>query len=162
MRTGWKTALPALALLLAGLTGLAAAGQGPLRLGLEFGEPSAVLIIRPAPLDFKIGYNFAAGSESLFLSGDYRIVSGRRLFSGEEVLELLHLFMGLGAYAQLRTAEGVADPLTLGGRVPLGLQVFLLDAKLELFLELCPTVSFLPALSWGGLQGYLGFTLPVR
>ena len=162
MDTRGKTGVLVAVLLLAGLAGLAAAGKGPLRLGLEFGDPNAVLIIRPAPFDFKLGYNFAEGSESVFLSGDYRIVNGRQLFRGEEVLELFHLFLGLGAYAQLRTAEGAEDPLTLGGRVPVGLQVFLLDGKLELFLEVCPTVDFLPALGWGGLQGFLGFTLPIR
>ncbi len=151
-----QTAFLVLVLLLAGLSGLSAAGKGPLRLGLELGNPNAVIIIRPAPLDFRIGYNFTAGNESLFLSGDYRIISGRPL------VEMFDLFVSLGAYAQLDVAAGSSSAVTLGGRVPVGVQVFLLDNKLELFLELCPTVSFLPALSWAGVQGFLGFTLPVR
>jgi len=40
-------------------------------------------------------------------------------------------------------------------------QAFLLDNVLELFLEVAPTVNFLPALDWGGLQGYIGFTFRI-
>lgn len=156
MNRGLKIAAVASLLLLAGLAGLSAAGKGPLRLGLEFGNPNAVIIVRPAPFDFKLGYNFASGHENIFLSGDYRIVSGYQL------IEFLHLFLGVGAYVQLYTAGDAADAFAFGGRIPLGLQAFLLDSKLELFLELCPTVSFLPALDFGGMMGFLGFTLPIR
>jgi len=127
-----------------------AAGKGSLRLGLEFGNPNAVLIIRPAPMDFRIGYNFAQ-SGYLFLSADYRILNGY------QIADFLHFFLGVGAYTNIYFEP--AD-FSLGARIPLGLQVFLFDNVLELFLEVAPTVGFLPALSaFPEWQGYIGFTI---
>ena len=73
MKRGLKVLTILVVLLALGAVGAWAKGPGGLRLGLEFGNPNAVLIIRPAPLDFRIGYNFAAPGY-LFLSADYRIV----------------------------------------------------------------------------------------
>ena len=139
-----------LVVLLALAAGSASArGKSSLRLGLEFGNPNAVLIIRPAPFDFKIGYNFTDPG-SLFLSFDYRVVSGYQL------IDFLHFFLGVGAYGQL-----ILEPTTfdLGARIPLGLQVFLIDNVLELFLEAAPALGFLPTPHWAGFQGYVGFTI---
>ena len=137
-------------LLVLAAAGASAKGSGGLRLGLEFGNPNAVIIIRPAPFDFKIGYNFTDPG-SLFLSADYRIVSGYQL------IDFLHFFLGLGVYGEL-----VFDPtvFSLGARIPLGLQVFLIDNVLELFLEVAPTVGFLPTITaFPEWQGYIGFTI---
>jgi len=125
--------------------------MGGLRLGLEFGDPIAVLIIRPAPFDFKIGYDFG-GNGWLFLSADYRIVSGY------QVIDFLHLFLGVGAYTQIYFEQ--AGDLELGLRIPIGLQVFLVDSVIELFLEVAPTVGFMPTIqAFPRWQGYLGFTV---
>lgn len=132
---------------------LFAKGSGSLRLGLEFGDPQLALIIRPAPLDFKVGYSFTDNAW-LFLSGDYRIISGYQL------IDFLHMFLGVGVYCQIYFDQ--VDQSELGLRIPVGLQVFLLDNVLELFLEVAPTVNFIPELTalerW---QGFIGFTILV-
>ncbi len=134
-------------------TTVSAADKGSLRLGLEFGDPMAVLIIRPAPFDFKIGYDLQDNGW-LFLSADYRIVSGY------PVIDFLHLFLGVGAYTQIYFQQ--ADALQLGLRIPVGLQVFLIDNVIELFLEVAPTVGFLPTIqAFPRWQGYFGFTILV-
>ncbi len=144
-----------LVLLVLGITG-ASAGDG-LRLGLEFGNPLAVIIIRPDPLDFKVGYNFDQNNPNIFLSADLRIISGYRL------IDFLHMFLGLGAYTDIYL-DGRDNAITLGARIPFGLQAFLFDRILELFVELAPTISFFPALQFNNVQGwhgYAGFTFQV-
>ena len=153
MKRGLKLFLIVMVLLAFGAMGASAKGKSNLRLGLEFGNPNAVLIIRPAPFDFKIGYNFA-GNEYLFLSADYRIISGYQL------VDFLHFFMGVGAYTYIHFDPG---DFNLGGRIPVGLQVFLIDNVVELFLEVAPTVGFLPALTaFPEWQGFIGFTILIR
>lgn len=132
--------------------------KGDLRLGLEFGNPTAVVIIRPAPFDFRVGYNFAPDKENIFLSGDYRIISGHQL------IDFLHLFLGVGIYTQVYFADRGDDQgqFDLGARLPFGLQAFLIKSTLELFVELAPTVEFLPTLQFNkfeGWHGYIGFTI---
>ncbi len=134
-------------------TSASAAGKGGLRLGLEFGEPLAVIIIRPAPFDFKIGYDFTDNAW-LFLSADYRIVSGYQL------IDFLHLFLSLGVYTQIYFDRD--DPVDLGMRIPIGLQAFLINNVLEIFLEVAPTIGFLPTIqAFPTWQGYIGFTILV-
>ena len=105
------------------------AERGTFRLGLEFGNPTAVIIIRPGNFDFKVGYDLRTNG-NLFLSADYRIISGYQL------IDFLHVFLGVGAYGQI-FFDGVS-PFELGARIPIGLQVFLLDSVLELFAEKPP------------------------
>ena len=142
-----------LLLLLAAVAFTASAKEkGGLRLGLEFGNPNAVIIIRPEPFDFKIGYNFAE-AVNLFLSADYRIISG------VQIVDVLHFFLGLGAYVQLHFTPTAVD---FGARIPIGLQAFLIDNVLEIFLEVAPTVGFLPTIvAFPEWQGYVGFTILV-
>lgn len=128
------------------------AERGTFRIGLEFGNPTAVIIIRPGHFDFKVGYDLRAEG-NLFVSADYRIISGYQL------VDFLHLFLGVGAYGQIFFGGG---PFELGARIPIGLQVFLLDSVLELFAEVAPTVGFLPTITaFPQWQGYVGFTLRV-
>ena len=148
------SALLLVVLLVVSTASVSAANKGSLRLGLEFGDPMAVLIIRPAPFDFKIGYSFDSANPWLFLSGDYRIVSGYQL------IDFLHLFLGVGAYVQIPFDQ--FDALELGLRIPFGLQVFLIDNVVELFVEVAPTVGFLPSIqAFQRWQGYFGFTILV-
>jgi hypothetical protein len=142
------------------LLALAAAGAwakgkstGGLRLGLEFGNPHAVLIIRPAPFDFRVGYNFTDNG-NLFFALDYRIVDRYR------IVDFLYLFLGVGLYTDIFFNPADFD---FGARIPVGLQVFLIDNVLELFLEVAPTVAFLPALlAFPEWQGFIGFTIKVH
>ncbi len=124
--------------------------KGGLRLGLEFGNPNAVLIIRPSPFDFKIGYNFVPAG-NLFISADYRILDGM------DIVDFLHFFLGLGLYVQLHFTPSTVD---FGARIPFGLQAFLIHDVLEIFVEVAPTVGFIPTLvAFPEWQGYIGFTL---
>ncbi len=153
MKRAFKVSAILVLLLVVAAATVSAADRGSLRLGLEFGDPIAVLIIRPAPFDFKIGYDFG-GNGWLFLSADYRIVSGY------QVIDFLHLFLGVGAYTQIYFQQ--TDALELGLRIPFGLQLFLVDNVIELFLEVAPTVGFLPTIqAFPRWQGYFGFTILV-
>ena len=153
MKRAFKVCAILILLLVVATATVSAADRSSLRLGLEFGDPMAVLIIRPAPFDFKIGYDFR-GNGWLFLSADYRIVSGY------QVIDFLHLFLCVGAYTQIDFQQ--ADALELGLRIPVGLQVFLVDNVIELFLEVVPTVGFLPTIqAFPRWQGYFGFTILV-
>ncbi len=153
MRKTGKVAVFVLVLLTLGVAS-AVARDGGLRVGLEVGDPPAVIIIRPAPLDFKIGYNFDRSNPYLFLSGDYRLISGYQL------VEFLHFFLGVGLYTQIYfNNPGSTD---FGARIPFGLQVFLFNSVLELFVEVAPTVGFLPAIRpFPHWQGWVGFTLRI-
>ncbi len=142
---------------------LAAAGglsAEPLRAGLEFGSPSGVIIIRPAPLDIKVGYDFsgigsAAQSDFLHVSCDYRIIDQYPL------VDFVSLFVSAGGYVQILTGD-VQDNVVLGARLPVGVQAFLVDGTIEIFLEIVPTVKLLPTIiAFDDWQGFIGFTVPV-
>jgi hypothetical protein len=151
VKRAFKVVVVLIVLFVAATATVSAANKGSFRLGLEFGDPIAVLIIRPAPFDFKIGYDFQDNGW-LFLSADYRIVSGYQL------IDFVHLFLGVGAYTQIYFQQ--SDALELGLRIPVGLQAFLVDNVIELFLEVAPTVGFLPGIeAFPRWQGYIGFTI---
>ena len=129
------------------------------RLGLEFGNPSAVIIYRPSNFDFKLGYNFASGSEFLFLSADYRIISGYQL------VDFVHFFLGVGGYGAFYSADrgGGDGQIDIGARIPVGLQAFLFGPTVELFLEVAPTVLFFPSIdAFNEFQGWVGFTILIK
>lgn len=137
---------------------LSVSAREGLRLGLEFGNPIAVVIIRPAPFDFKVGYDFREGNQNIFVSADYRLVSGY------QVIDFLHVFMGLGIYSQIYFEDRGDDQgqFDLGARIPLGLQAFLFKSAIEIFLELAPTINFVPSVEVNqldGWHGYAGFTI---
>jgi hypothetical protein len=62
----------------------------------------------------------------------------------------LNFYAGPGLYTAIRGGEPAT--ISLGARVPLGLNVFLLDF-FELFIEVAPTLGFLPDF---GIPGSLG------
>ena len=147
-----KSAIIALFVLTIALSAAYGESSG-IRAGLEFGEPNAVLILRLSPFDFKLGYSFV--NPFLFVSADYRILDGRPLF------EFLHYFLSAGAFAKINFT-GSASAFEAGLRIPVGLQMFLMDGFLELFLEVAPTVNFMNLASFPlPLQGYIGFTILV-
>jgi hypothetical protein len=131
------------------------------RIGIEAGSPSLVLIVRPEPFDIKVGYDFTglatggAGTNFIHVSGDIRLIDSYQL------IDFLHLFLSLGAYAQVQFVSGSAD-FALGARVPVGLQAYLLSGKIEIFVEVVPTFGFLPTLNaFDQWQGWIGVTLPL-
>jgi hypothetical protein len=151
VRKSFKVVAVSLILLMCGVVGLSA--RESLRLGLEFGNPLAVVIVRPAPFDFRIGYSFDETDPTIFFSADYRIISGY------QVIDFLHMFLSVGAYTQLYL-DNPDHTLDLGARIPIGLQVFLLNTALEFFVEVAPTVNFVPSITaFEDFQGYVGFTI---
>jgi hypothetical protein len=129
------------------------------RLGLEFGNPTWVVIWRPAPLDFRLGYDFTGllsetTGNFFFLSADIRAIDSYRL------VDFVHFFLGVGVYTKVTT--GAQVDFELGARIPVGLQTFLFSGQLELFVEIAPTVALLPTLSaLGDYQGWFGITIPL-
>ncbi len=154
-----KRILVAACVLIVVTAGLAAAdGLRGSRIGLEFGNPGGVLIYRPNAFDFKLGYNFASGSEYIHLSADYRIVSGYQL------IDFLHFFFAVGGYGSFyledRDDDGQFD---IGAHIPVGLQAFLIGSTLELFVEVAPTVRFFPSIeAFQEFHGYVGFTVHIK
>jgi hypothetical protein len=59
---------------------------------------------------------------------------------------ILSYFVGIGAYCAMATA-GSTSTFNLGGRIPLGLQLFPFD-PLEVFLEVSPMIIFVPTIDW--------------
>jgi hypothetical protein len=136
------------------------AWAAPFRVGLEFGRPTGVLVIRPEPLDIKVGYDLDVGGgdeKFIHVSADYRVLSSYHL------VDFLSMFISAGGYLQFFTSEEVEDELVLGGRIPVGLQVFFFDGVLEVFLEVAPTVSLFPSITaFDQWQGFLGFTVAIK
>ena len=62
----------------------------------------------------------------------------------------LNLYAGPGVYV------AVPDPFQLGARIPVGINIYPIPI-LELFLEVAPTVEFIPNIPEFGLQGAFGF-----
>lgn len=69
---------------------------------------------------------------------------------------ILSYFIGIGAYAAVNIA-GSTSIFNLGGRVPLGLQLFPVD-PLELFIEISPMIVFVPTIDWT-VSARLGFRI---
>jgi hypothetical protein len=154
MRLTKKVIILVLVLMAISVFNLAAACSG-VRLGVEVGNPNFVFIFRPSNFDFKLGYSMTE-NKNVFISADYRIVSGYPL------VDFLHFFLGLGAYIQLYMEENPDEDFNLGGRIPLGLQIFLFGSAIEIFVEVCPTVTLVPEPGFDELMGYLGFTFLLR
>jgi hypothetical protein len=132
---------------------LFAQGAGT-RLGFGVGEPNMVLIFRPSPFDLKIGYDFTEGNEFLFVSGDFRIIDTRWIAS------IFYVSLGIGGY--LRFVDMTEEPSIEGGaRIPVALQILLLDDFLEFFVEVAPGFDLFPRaqLAEDPVQYWIGFTL---
>lgn len=131
---------------------------GGFRLGLEFGNPAAVFILRLSPFDFKLGYNFEGltsynSTAFIHLSADYRIVE-------MNLIDFLNVYLGAGLYAQIETNG--TEPFSFGGRLPVaGLNAYLLKNALEFFVEIVPTISFFPNVAFDSFQGWVGFTVRI-
>ncbi len=117
-----------------------------------------MLIYRPRAFDFKLGYNFA-GDEYLYLSADYRVISGYQL------VDFLHFFFGVGGYTSFYFQDRTGDDgqFDLGAHIPVGLQAFLFGPTVELFIEVAPTVRFFPSIeAFQEFHGFVGFTILIK
>jgi hypothetical protein len=130
-------------------TGLAIGGEGALYFAGSGRLPiSAMLMLHfpQFPLMFGIGVSnpFAIG-----LTADYWVGHGT-------LVSILDWYAGIGGYLSLNM-----DPtdVTVGARIPLGLQVWPLGQTLEIFLEVAPAIgiSLIPTAFEWHFQGALGF-----
>ena len=146
-----RLTLPVLAAVLC----CAGAGAQPagLRVGVELGNPAVALILRPPPLDLRVGYDFLRARDYLFASADYRIVD-RYPLAGS-----LGLYVSAGAYAAIERAA--PNRIRIGLRLPAGLQMFFAGDAVELFIEAVPILEVYPdvAFNLAAMQGYAGLTV---
>jgi len=146
-----RLAFPVLA---AVLTCAAAGAQpGTVRVGVELGNPTVALIVRPHPFDLRVGYDLARPRDSLFISADYRVVD-RYPLGGS-----LSLYVGAGAFAAVERAA--PNRVRIGLRLPAGLQLSIAGDALEMFVEAVPILEVYPGLAFNpaAMQGYAGLTV---
>jgi len=105
----------------------------------------------------KVPYLFALGASGnnrgahLGVTADYWMAQGR-------LVEFLDWYAGPGLFVGLSTGDNAG--IDAGVRIPVGLDVYVLNKKLEFFLELAPAIGLavspfqFPTL---GLQNALGF-----
>ena len=146
-----RRALPVLAALLS--CAAAGAQPGTLSVGVELGNPTVALIVRPHPLDLRLGYDFLRPRDYLFASADYRIVDRYPL------TDSLGLYVSAGAYATVDRAA--PDQYRIGLRLPAGLQMLVAAGAVELFVEAVPILEVYPGVAFNpaALQGYAGLTV---
>jgi hypothetical protein len=90
---------------------------------------SVMLSAKLDQIPFLMGLGFTIGQNQFELG----FTADWWLFS-ENLVSFINLYAGPGLYL------GVAQDLQLGGRIPVGLNIYPLDI-LELFLEIAPTIS---------------------
>jgi hypothetical protein len=108
-------------------TGVGAAFGLPIGSGLP--GSNVMLSLRVAQIPFLMGLGFSIGESatSFGLTGDWWVAKGN-LFS------FFNYYMGPGFYV------GYANNLFLGGRLPIGINVYPVK-NLELFFEIAPTLA---------------------
>ena len=124
------------------------------RVGLGFGLPNAVLVIRPVPWELKAGYDFTEGNEYIFASLDYRFVNS------QPIVDNFHFSLGFGAYTRILVPNGESAAFEGGFRLPVGVQYLIFADFLEFFFQISPGLDFYPklALSDTPVQLWAGFT----
>jgi hypothetical protein len=108
-------------------TGVGAAFALPVGDGLP--GSGAMLSLKVSQIPFLMGFGFSIGQNttSFGVTGDWWIAN-RNLFS------FVNYYMGPGFYL------GYSNALMLGGRFPLGINIFPIK-PVELFLEIAPTLT---------------------
>lgn len=108
-------------------TGVGAAFGLPLGDGLPGSNVMVSLKIPQIPFLMGIGFSLGETNSSFGFTGDWWVANSN-LFS------FINYYLGPGFYL------GYSNALLIGGRFPIGLNVFPVK-NLELFLEIAPTVS---------------------
>ena len=125
------------------------------RLGLGFGLPNAVLVVRPVPWEIKAGYDFTSGNEYVFASLDYRFVNS------QPIVDNLHFSLGFGAYTKILVPDDERASFEGGFRLPFGVQYLLFNNFLEFFFQISPGLDFYPKFAFSDqpVQLWAGFTI---
>ncbi len=123
-------------------------GEGALYFAGTGGLPSGAMLtlkLPQFPLMLGIGVTFPL---SIGVTADYWIAHGN-------IVSIFDWYVGVGGYASVDVSP---VDVSVGGRVPIGLQIWPFGKTLEIFVEAAPAVgvSFIPtAFSWH-VQGALG------
>ena len=132
----------------AGGTGLAVGGEASLSFAGTGGLPmSAMLMLHLPRFPLMLGIG-ASLAPAIGLTADYWATQGK-------IVSILDWYLGIGGYLLLDFEP--AD-ISLGARIPIGLQIWPLGKSLEIFIEVAPAVgvSLIPTGFDWHLQGALG------
>lgn len=125
--------------------GLTTAGASAFGIGLQFngnaGEvfaPGVALTVRPqsVPLVFAFNWNFQSTQQMFGLTADYWAINPQiGAFSGGS----MNWFLGVGFFGNLTLIQDQDMQLTGGMRIPVGLNMYLLDGFFEPFVQIAPS-----------------------
>ena len=121
-------------------TGLGVSAGLPLGAGLPGNNVMLSLKTDSFPLLLGLGASLGSAYTSIGITADYWILNNN--LAGP-----LNWYIGLGGYAAL--GLGSTASIDLGARLPIGLNLFVLDGVLEFFVEAAPAIG-------------VGFSDPVR
>ncbi len=108
-------------------TGVGAAFGLPLGGGLPGSNVMLSLKVSQLPFLMGLGFNIGEDSSAFGFTGDWWVAN-------ENLFSFVNYYLGPGFYL------GYADALLLGGRFPVGLNVYPVK-NLELFVEVAPTLA---------------------
>lgn len=150
-------------LLLGLLTAVLAGQASALGLGAAFTAPIGSSGVNPgAELSFKLDnapYVFGLGVYAS--NGNFHIGATADLWMAQgKLIDFLNYYVGPGLYAGLSSASNVTV-IDAGLRIPVGINAFLLNNKLEFFFELAPALGLATGSVFQfptfGIQTALGF-----
>jgi hypothetical protein len=128
--------------------GFAIGGEGALYIAGNGGLPAGAMLslkLPQFPLMLGIGVSWPL---SVGLTADYWIAHGN-------IVSILDWYVGVGGYASVSVSP---VDINVGGRIPIGLQVWPIGKTLELFIEAAPAVGvyFIPTGFDWHIQGAAG------
>ena len=116
-----------------------------------FGGAALTFKLDSVPLVFATNFNFGNNGFGIGLTGDY-------WFLNDNIVGPLNWFIGAGAGISL---GGFDDNFILGleGRLPIGLNMYLVDGFIEPYLQVVPSVrlNILPRIGGSFPEDFLGF-----
>ncbi len=131
--------------------GFAIGGEGAWYIAGTGGLPAGAMVslkLPQFPLMLGIGVTWLP---SVGLTADYWVAHGN-------IVSIFDWYVGVGGYASVDLNPVSLD---IGGRIPIGLQIWPIGKTLEIFLEAAPAVgiTFIPTSFGWHLQGALGLRL---
>ncbi|QEN05735.1 hypothetical protein EW093_13800 [Thiospirochaeta perfilievii] len=123
--------------------------QGNINAG-EFFAPGVALSLKldSVPFYFAFNWQFEEEVKNFSLTSDYWALNKTMLYVNNQPL---NLFFGLGAYCNVtidQSQNGDYFQPSLGLRIPVGINMYILDRVLEPFIQVAPSfgIHFIPSL----------------